>query len=297
MRGFKITQSITNHDEVLDKYFEDIKSMDGTTPLTCEEEVDLTKKIKNGDKHAADKLCKANLRFVITVAKKYQGRGMELKDLINEGNLGLIRAAERFDETRGFKFTSYAVWWISQKILAALNDQPKMIRIPHNQNMAMMDIKKISGRFEQEYGRKPSRNEIIILCGQQKNLSASKVTTALDNMPMTTVSFLETPLSNQEDDDGRLLDIMTDENSPSPDKDIDLDFVKNKIKNSILYNLSEEEREVIKLSYGLYLDYELTSYEEIGYRLNLTGEKVKKIKARALQKLRYRLKDLETYYK
>jgi RNA polymerase primary sigma factor len=273
-----------DEERSLDLYLREI----GETPLISpDEEVDLAKKIRKGDQEALEKLTKANLRFVVSVAKQYQNQGLSLADLINEGNIGLIKAAKRFDETRGFKFISYAVWWIRQAILQALAEQSRIVRLPLNRVGTLHKIGKISSTLEQEYGREPSPDEIA----KELELTELEVsdTLKISNSHLS----LDAPFSVSEDNS--LIDILEDEMQPPPDEDLIGDSLKVEI-NKALNSLSPREAEVINLYFGLSNEKALT-LEEIGARFGLTRERVRQIKEKAIKRLRHtsRSKALRAY--
>ncbi len=273
-----------DEDRSLDLYLREI----GETPLiNAEQEVELAKKIKLGDQSALEKLTKANLRFVVSVAKQYQNQGLSLADLINEGNIGLIKAAKRFDETRGFKFISYAVWWIRQAILQALAEQSRIVRLPLNRVGTLHKIGKISSSLEQEYGREPSPDEIA----KELSLSAVEVTDTLkiSNSHLS----LDAPFSVSEDNS--LMDVLEDEFQPAPDEALLDESLRLEIERA-LDTLSPREAEVINLYFGLSQEKALT-LEEIGARFSLTRERVRQIKEKAIRRLRHasRSKSLRAY--
>ena len=285
MRQLKISKSITNRNTAsLDKYLQEIGREE---LITAEEEVDLARKIKAGDEKALEKLTKANLRFVVSVAKQYQNQGLSLPDLINEGNLGLIKAARRFDETRGFKFISYAVWWIRQSILQALAEQSRIVRLPLNQVGSLNKIKKASSKLEQEYQRPPSADEIA----QEMDVSENKIDSA---MKITTrYVSMDAPLVS--DEDTSLIDVFVPNDSASTDEDLMRESLRREIDRS-LSTLSEKERDVINLYYGIGMPHGLT-LEEIGAKFDLTRERVRQIKEKAIRRLRHtsRSKLLKAY--
>jgi len=273
-----------DEDRSLDLYLREI----GETPLIApEEEVRLAKLIRKGDHEALEKLTKANLRFVVSVAKQYQNQGLSLADLINEGNIGLIKAAKRFDETRGFKFISYAVWWIRQAILQALAEQSRIVRLPLNRVGTLHKIGKISSSLEQEYGREPSPEEIA----KELEVSESEVSNTLkiSNSHLS----LDAPFSASEDNS--LMDVLEDEFQPSPDEDLMSESLKLEIGRA-LNSLTPREAEVINLYFGLKHEKALT-LEEIGARFGLTRERVRQIKEKAIKRLRHtsRSKTLRAY--
>ena len=273
-----------DEDRSLDLYLREI----GETPLiTAQQEVELAKRIKLGDQLALEKLTKANLRFVVSVAKQYQNQGLSLSDLINEGNIGLIKAAKRFDETRGFKFISYAVWWIRQAILQALAEQSRIVRLPLNRVGTLHKIGKISSSLEQEYGREPSPDEIA----KELDLSSVEVsdTLKISNSHLS----LDAPFSISEDNS--LMDVLEDEFQPAPDEDLLTESLKVEIEKA-LDSLAPREAKVFYLYFGLNTEKALT-LEEIGTRFNLTRERVRQIKEKAIRRLRHasRSKSLRAY--
>lgn len=275
MRQLKITKSITNRNTAsLDKYLQEIGKED---LITAEEEVELARRIKAGDSIALEKLTKANLRFVVSVAKQYQNQGLSLPDLINEGNVGLIKAAKRFDETRGFKFISYAVWWIRQSILQALAEQSRIVRLPLNQVGSLNKIKKVTSRLEQRYERPPSQDEIaneMEVPGHKIN-SAMKIATRYVSMDAPLVS----------DEETKFLDVFVPTDSPPTDEDLMHESLGHEIQRS-LSTLSEKERDVINMYYGIGMNHGLT-LEEIGAKFDLTRERVRQIKEKAIRRLRH----------
>ncbi|MEM0992450.1 MAG: RNA polymerase sigma factor RpoD/SigA [Bacteroidota bacterium] len=275
MRQLKITKSITNREsQSLEKYLQEIGKVDLLTP---EEEVDLAKRIKQGDQIALEKLTKANLRFVVSVAKQYQNQGLSLSDLINEGNLGLIKAAQRFDETRGFKFISYAVWWIRQSILQALAEQSRIVRLPLNKVGSLNKINKAFSELEQEYEREPSADELA----EQLQIPTEEVETTL-GVAARHVS-MDAPFV--EGEDNSLLDVL--ENSTTPKTDQQLEYnesLRREIERS-LSTLTDRQCDVIKLYFGIGVEHPM-SLEDIGDRFGLTRERVRQIKDKAINKLR-----------
>ena len=269
----KITKSITNRDgESLDKYLQEISKEE---LLTVEEEVELAARVKKGDHKALETLTRANLRFVVSVAKQYQNQGLSLPDLINEGNLGLIKAAERFDETRGFKFISYAVWWIRQSILQAIAEQSRIVRLPLNQVSSVNKISQVLSRFEQENERRPSVDEI----SEQVDLPLEKIDEALSiNGKHVSV---DAPFADGEDNS--LLDVLVNDNSPSADKQLVLESLRQEIQKA-LSCLNERERMIIEAYYGI--EQPEMTLEEIGTRYGLTRERVRQIKEKAIRRLR-----------
>jgi RNA polymerase primary sigma factor len=281
----KITKQFTQRDsQALDKYFQDIGKV---TLLTAEQEIELARKIKDGDADSLDKLTKANLRFVVSVAKQYQNQGLSLGDLINEGNLGLIKAARRFDETRGFKFISYAVWWIRQSIMQALAEQSRIVRLPLNRVGALNRIGKAYSNLEQEFEREPSPEELAI----ELEMDVDEVSEAI-TLSAKHVSMDAPFISNEEN---RLLDVLENPDEPSPDDTLMNESFKDEIQRA-LAKLSAREAEVIKLYFGLDADEPLT-LEEIGEKFNLTRERVRQIKEKAIRRLRNttRSKELKKY--
>ncbi len=275
MRQLKITKSITNRNTAsLDKYLQEIGKED---LITAEQEVELARRIKAGDEIALEKLTKANLRFVVSVAKQYQNQGLSLPDLINEGNVGLIKAAKRFDETRGFKFISYAVWWIRQSILQALAEQSRIVRLPLNQVGSLNKIKKTSSRLEQRFERPPSAHEIAdeLEVPGHKIDSAMKIATRYVSM--------DAPLAA--DEETRFLDVFVPKDSPETDEYLMRESLGREIQRS-LATLSEKERDVVNMYYGIGLNHSLT-LEEIGSKFNLTRERVRQIKEKAIRRLRH----------
>jgi len=275
MRQLKITKSITNREsQSLEKYLQEIGKVDLLTP---EEEVDLAKRIKQGDQIALEKLTKANLRFVVSVAKQYQNQGLSLSDLINEGNLGLIKAAQRFDETRGFKFISYAVWWIRQSILQALAEQSRIVRLPLNKVGSLNKINKAFSELEQEYEREPSSEELA----EQLEIPTEEVETTL-GVAARHVS-MDAPFV--EGEDNSLLDVL--ENSATPTTDSALEYnesLSREIDRS-LSTLTDRQCDVIKLYFGIGVEHPM-SLEDIGEKFGLTRERVRQIKDKAINKLR-----------
>lgn len=281
----KITKQYTNREsQSLDKYLQEIGKVDLLTP---EEEIELAIRIKKGDAQSLEKLVKANLRFVVSVAKQYQNQGLSLGDLINEGNLGLIKAAKRFDETRGFKFISYAVWWIRQSILQALAEQSRIVRLPLNRVGALNKIGKAYSNLEQEYEREPSAHELA----KELEMDISEVSDTL-KISGRHVS-MDAPFAQGEDN--RLLDVLENNGQPTPDNTLMSDSLKNEIERA-LSTLTEREAEVIKLYFGLNKEHSLT-LEEIGEKFNLTRERVRQIKEKAIRRLRHasRSKNLRSY--
>jgi RNA polymerase primary sigma factor len=280
----KATRRFRDEDRSLDLYLREI----GETPLiNAAEEVELAKRIKKGDQKALEKLTKANLRFVVSVAKQYQNQGLSLADLINEGNIGLIKAAKRFDETRGFKFISYAVWWIRQAILQALAEQSRIVRLPLNRVGTLHKIGKVASSLQQNLGREPSPNEIAV----ELSLTEGEVsdTLKISNSHLS----LDAPFSASEDNS--LIDILEDEMQPSPDESLLSESLRVEIEKA-LDSLTPREAEVINLYFGLNHEKPLT-LEEIGARFSLTRERVRQIKEKAIRRLRHasRSKALRAY--
>ncbi len=275
MRQLKITKSITNREsQSLEKYLQEIGKVDLLTP---EEEVDLAKRIKQGDQIALEKLTKANLRFVVSVAKQYQNQGLSLSDLINEGNLGLIKAAQRFDETRGFKFISYAVWWIRQSILQALAEQSRIVRLPLNKVGSLNKINKAFSQLEQAYEREPSADELA----EQLEIATEEVETTL-GVAARHVS-MDAPFV--EGEDNSLLDVLENSNSPGTDEGLEYhESLRREIERS-LSTLTERQADVIKLYFGIGVQHPM-SLEDIGEKFGLTRERVRQIKDKAINKLR-----------
>ena len=285
MRQLKITKSITNRESAsLDKYLQEIGRED---LITAEEEVVLAKKIRDGDERALAKMVKANLRFVVSVAKQYQNQGLSLPDLINEGNLGLIKAARRFDETRGFKFISYAVWWIRQSILQALAEQSRIVRLPLNQVGSLNKINKAYSRLEQEFEREPTASELSVVLELPEDKVAD--TMRVSGRHVST----DAPLLNGEDNS--LLDVLINHDSPRADRLLMNESLQKEIERS-LATLTERERDVIKLFFGIGCIHGLT-LEEIGAKFDLTRERVRQIKEKAIRRLRHssRSKLLKAY--
>ena len=284
MRQLKITKSITNRESAsLDKYLQEIGKED---LITVEEEVELAQRIKKGDQEALEKLTKANLRFVVSVAKQYQNQGLSLPYLINEGNLGLIKAAEKFDETRGFKFISYAVWWIRQSILQALAEQSRIVRLPLNQVGSLNKINKAFARFEQENERTPSPEELANVL----DLPKEKVSDTL-RVSGRHVS-VDAPFSDGEDNN--LLDVLVNTDSPNADRGLINESLSTEVERA-LATLTDRERDIIRYFFGIGCP-EMT-LEEIGEKFGLTRERVRQIKEKAIRRLRHssRNKFLKSY--
>lgn len=285
MRQLKITKSITNREsQSLDKYLQEIGKEE---LINAEEEVKLAVRIREGDQVALDRLTKSNLRFVVSVAKQYQNQGLSLPDLINEGNLGLIKAAKRFDETRGFKFISYAVWWIRQSILQALAEQSRIVRLPLNQVGSLNKIGKAYSKLEQQFEREPSSEELSVLL----EMPIDKIT---DTMRISGKHVsMDAPFVNGEDNS--LMDVLENHDSPRADTLLISESLQKEIERS-LSTLTERERDVIKLFFGLGMNTGL-SLEEIGDKFDLTRERVRQIKEKAIRRLRHtsRSKLLRSY--
>ena len=284
MRQLKITKSITNRESAsLDKYLQEIGKED---LITVEEEVELAQRIRKGDQKALEKLTRANLRFVVSVAKQYQNQGLSLPDLINEGNLGLIKAAEKFDETRGFKFISYAVWWIRQSILQALAEQSRIVRLPLNQVGSLNKINKAFSRFEQENERRPSPEELA----DSLDLPAEKVADTL----MVSGRHISVDAPFVEGEDNSLLDVLVNDDSPIADRTLINESLSTEVERA-LSTLTERERDIIKLFFGI--NTQEMTLEEIGEKFGLTRERVRQIKEKAIRRLRHssRSKLLKTY--
>ena len=288
MRQLKITKSITNRESAsLDKYLQEIGKED---LITVEEEVELAQRIRKGDQRALEKLTRANLRFVVSVAKQYQNQGLSLPDLINEGNLGLIKAAEKFDETRGFKFISYAVWWIRQSILQAIAENSRLVRLPLNKISSINKVNKFFFRLEQEFQREPTAEEIAL----KMDVPAKEVKDSLRiaNRPLS----MDAPLSADEDS-SNLYDVMiTGDNAISDaEREMNADSLRTEI-DRYLTILDERDALILRMYYGLG-GYTAMSLEEIGDRVGLTSERVRQIKSKAIKKLKNscRSKRLKTY--
>jgi RNA polymerase primary sigma factor len=285
MRQLKITKSITNRESAsLDKYLQEIGKED---LITADMEVALARRIREGDQAALEKLTKANLRFVVSVAKQYQNQGLSLPDLINEGNLGLIKAAQRFDETRGFKFISYAVWWIRQSILQALAEQSRIVRLPLNQVGSLNKINKAFSKLEQEFEREPSAEELarVLEIPEEKVADTMRVSGRHVSMDAPFV----------QGEDNSLLDVLVNHDSPRADTSLMNESLQKEIERS-LATLTEREREVVKLFFGIGMNHGLT-LEEIGAKFDLTRERVRQIKEKAIRRLRHtsRSKLLKAY--
>lgn len=273
MRQLKINKSITNRESAsLDKYLQEIGREE---LISVEEEVELAQRIRQGDERALDKLTKANLRFVVSVAKQYQNQGLSLPDLINEGNLGLIKAARKFDETRGFKFISYAVWWIRQSILQALAEQSRIVRLPLNQVGSLNKITKALSKFEQENQRKPSPEELA----QLLEVPVEKVADTLK----VSGRHISVDAPFVEGEDNSLLDVLSNDDTPSTDATLNQESLSREV-DRVLHQLHDREREIVKMFFGIGCQ-EMT-LEEIGAKFDLTRERVRQIKEKAISRLR-----------
>jgi RNA polymerase primary sigma factor len=274
MRQLKIVKQVTNRETPsLDKYLHEIGKVE---LLSSEEEVELAKRIKNGDEKALDKLIKANLRFVVSVSKQYQNQGLSLPDLINEGNVGLIKAAQRFDETRGFKFISYAVWWIRQSILQALAEQARIVRLPLNKIGSINRINKAFSNLEQLYEREPSVNEIAEILEMAPDDVKDAMKSAGRHVSM------DAPI--KDDEESTMYDILLNKDAPSPDKALLNDSLRREIER-VLSILTYREANILRLYFGLNTKYQYT-LEEIGQEFNLTRERVRQIKEKAIKRLK-----------
>ena len=274
MRQLKISKSITNRESAsLDRYLQEIGREE---LISIEEEVELAQAIKRGDRRALDKMTRANLRFVVSVAKQYHNQGLSLPDLINEGNLGLIKAAEKFDETRGFKFISYAVWWIRQAILQALAEQARIVRLPLNQVGTLNKISKALAKFEQENERRPSAEELA----KELNLPEDKITETLK----VAGRHISVDAPFVEGEENSLLDVLTSDDTPSTDSVLLDESLSSEI-NQVLTNLTEREAEIVKCFFGI-CGYPEMTLDEIGMKYDLTRERVRQIKEKAIRKLR-----------
>lgn len=285
MRQLKISKQITNREsESLDKYFNEIGKVE---LISADEEVELSRRIKEGDQVALEKLTKANLRFVVSVAKQYQNQGLSLSDLISEGNLGLIKAAQRFDETRGFKFISYAVWWIRQSILQALAEHSRIVRLPLNRIGWVSKIQRTFIELEQLYEREPTAAEMA----DKLNVTVDEI---LDSLRISARQVsIDSPLKSEEE--GSLLDVLIDESSEAPDEEMIRDSLRREVR-SALSTLTQRETDVVTYYFGLNNQAPMT-LEEIGTIFNLTRERVRQIKEKAIRRLRYtsRSKSLKPY--
>ncbi len=275
MRQLKISKSITNRETAsLDRYLQDIGREE---LITAEEEVNLAQRIRQGDQWALEKLCKANLRFVVSVAKQYQNQGLSLPDLINEGNVGLIKAARRFDETRGFKFISYAVWWIRQSILQALAEQSRIVRLPLNQVGSLGKISKAISKLEQIHERPPSVDELA----REMDIPGHKVA---ETMKMgTRIVSMDAPID--QDEETNLLDVFVAVDTPETDENLIQESLSMEIQRS-LATLTEKEREILNMFYGIGHPHSYT-LEEIGYTFGLTRERVRQIREKAIRRLKH----------
>lgn len=274
MRQLKITKSITNRESAsLDKYLQEIGR---EKMISADEEVALARRIKDGDTKALEELTKANLRFVVSVAKQYQNQGLSLPDLINEGNLGLIKAARKFDETRGFKFISYAVWWIRQSILQAIAEQSRIVRLPLNQVGSVNKVNRAASKFEQTHERKPSAGEI----SEDVNLPEEKVKAAMSS----SAHHMSVDAPFVDGEDNTLLDVLPNDDSPSADKELMQESLSNEIDRALKV-LNPREREVIKAFFGI--GQQEMSLEEIGEKYGLTRERARQIKEKAIRRLRH----------
>jgi RNA polymerase primary sigma factor len=285
MRQLKITKQVTNRETAsLDKYLQEIGKVE---LITAEQEVDLARRIKKGDHEALERLTKANLRFVVSVSKQYQNQGLSLPDLINEGNLGLIKAAQRFDETRGFKFISYAVWWIRQSILQALAEQSRIVRLPLNKIGSINKINKVFQELEQNFEREPSAKEIA----EVMKITEEEVKESLRNAGRHV--SMDAPLSEGEDSD--MYDVLKSGDSPSPEAGLITDSLRREIERA-LSTLTTREADVVRFYFGLNGEHSLT-LEEIGEKFDLTRERVRQIKEKAIRRLKHtsRSKILKTY--
>jgi RNA polymerase primary sigma factor len=276
MRQLKITKQVTNRETAsLDKYLQEIGKME---LITAEEEVELAKRIKQGDQAALEKLTKANLRFVISVSKQYQNQGLSLPDLINEGNLGLIKAAQRFDETRGFKFISYAVWWIRQSILQALAEQSRIVRLPLNKIGSLNKINKTFARLEQDYEREPTHEEIA------KAMEVSEIDVREGMKNNGRHVSMDAPITSGDDSTSTMYELMENPDTPSPENQLITESLRREIERA-LSTLTQREADVVRLYFGLSGEHAL-SLEEIGGRFDLTRERVRQIKEKAVRRLK-----------
>ena len=285
MRQLKITKQVTNRETAsLDKYLQEIGRVD---LITAEQEVELARRIKQGDRIALEKLTKANLRFVVSVSKQYQNQGLTLPDLINEGNLGLIKAAQRFDETRGFKFISYAVWWIRQSILQALAEQSRIVRLPLNKIGSINKINKASARLEQSFEREPNPKEIAGELEMTENEVKESQRNAGRHVSM------DAPLI--QDEDNTMYDVIRSDEAPTPETGLLYESLRIEIDRAVL-TLTQREADVVKLYFGLGAGHPMT-LEEIGEKFDLTRERVRQIKEKAIRRLKHtsRSKILKSY--
>jgi RNA polymerase primary sigma factor len=285
MRQLKITKQVTNRETAsLDKYLQEIGKVE---LITAEEEVELARRIKAGDKDALEKLTKANLRFVVSVSKQYQNQGLSLPDLINEGNLGLIKAAQRFDETRGFKFISYAVWWIRQSILQALAEQSRIVRLPLNKIGSINKINKAYARLEQQNEREPDSHEIA----EMLDIPESEVKESIRNSGRHI--SMDAPLI--QDEENTLYDVLRGDDTNTPEKELMVESLRKEIDRAIS-TLTSREADVVRLYFGLNSKHPMT-LEEIGEKFDLTRERVRQIKEKAIRRLKHtsRSKILKSY--
>ncbi len=285
MRQLKITKQVTNRETAsLDKYLQEIGKVE---LISAEEEVELAQRIKQGDKVALEKLTKANLRFVVSVAKQYQNQGLSLPDLINEGNLGLIKAAQRFDETRGFKFISYAVWWIRQSILQALAEQSRIVRLPLNKIGSINKINKTYAKLEQEFEREPNAEEIA----EVLDITEAEVKESMKNAGRHI--SMDAPLV--QDEDNNMYDVLKSDEAPTPETELLYESLRKEIDRAIS-TLTQKEQDVIRLYFGLNGSHPMT-LEEIGEKFDLTRERVRQIKEKAIRRLKHtsRSKILKSY--
>ncbi len=285
MRQLKISKQVTNRDTLsLDKYLHEIGKIELLTP---EQEVELAKRIRMGDRKAFERLIQANLRFVVSVSKQYQNQGLSLSDLINEGNLGLIKAAEKYDETRGFKFISYAVWWIRQSILQSLAEHARIVRLPLNKIGSISKINRTFSQLEQEYQREPTLEELSAILDVKPEIIEDSINVSGMHVSM------DAPL--REEEDNNLYDVMMNENSPGADEGLIKGSLRKEIERS-LSTLSEREADIIRYFFGLN-EFPVLTLEEIGTTMDLTRERVRQIKEKAIKKLknRYRNQLLKSY--
>jgi len=285
MRQLKITKQVTNRETAsIDKYLQEIGKVE---LISAEEEVELAQRIKQGDKIALEKLTKANLRFVVSVAKQYQNQGLSLPDLINEGNLGLIKAAQRFDETRGFKFISYAVWWIRQSILQALAEQSRIVRLPLNKIGSINKINKTYAKLEQEFEREPNAEEIA----EVLEITEAEVKESMKNAGRHI--SMDAPLV--QDEDNTMYDVLKSEEAPTPETELLYESLRKEIDRAIS-TLTQREQDVVRLYFGLNGSHPMT-LEEIGEKFDLTRERVRQIKEKAIRRLKHtsRSKILKSY--
>ena len=281
MRQLKISKQVTNRETAsLDKYLQEIGRVD---LITAQEEVELAQKIRKGDQVALTKMVNANLRFVVSVSKQYQNQGLSLPDLINEGNLGLIKAAQRFDETRGFKFISYAVWWIRQSILQALAEQSRIVRLPLNKIGSINKINKAFARLEQEYEREPSADEIGVVL----DLSPQDIKDAMRNAGRHV--SMDAPFASSDESTSNMYDVLQSEDSPSPENALISESLRKEIERA-LATLTSREADVVRLYFGLNGEHAMT-LEEIGERFDLTRERVRQIKEKAIRRLKHTSKN------